>query len=54
MASQVVDLSGIAEFDSYTRGYHAYSASDVGSPVVREILLLNVLHVPDLILNNHL
>ena len=38
MASQVVELDGVAEFDSYIRGYHAYR--DIWSPVVREILLL--------------
>ena len=38
MASQVVELDVVAEFDSYIRGYHAYR--DVWSPVVGEILLL--------------
>ena len=38
MASQVVELDGVAEFDSYIRGYHAYR--DIWSPVVGEILLL--------------
>ena len=38
MASQVVELDGVAEFDSYIRGYHTYS--DIWSPVVGEILLL--------------
>ena len=38
MASEVVDLSGVAEFDSHIRGYHTYS--DVWSPVAGEILLL--------------
>ena len=38
MASQVIELDGVAGFDSYIRGYHAYR--DIWSPVVREILLL--------------
>ena len=38
MVSQVVELDGVAEFDSYIRGYHAYR--DIWSPVVGEILLL--------------
>ena len=38
MASQVVELVGVAEFDSYIRGYHAYR--DIWIPVVGEILLL--------------
>ena len=38
MASQVVELDGVAQFDSYIRGYHAYK--DIWSPVVGEILLL--------------
>ena len=38
MASQVVELDGVAELDSYIRGYHAYT--DIWSPVVGEILLL--------------
>ena len=38
MASQVVELDRVAEFDSYIRGYHAYR--DIWSPVVGEILLL--------------
>ena len=38
MASQVVELDRVAEFDSYIRGYHAYI--DIWSPVVGEILLL--------------
>ena len=38
MASQVVELDEVAEFVSYTRGYHAYR--DIWSPVVGEILLL--------------
>ena len=36
MASQVVELDGVAELDSYIRGYHAYT--DIWSPVVGEIL----------------
>ena len=38
MASQVVELDGVAEFDSYIRRYHAYR--DIWSQVVGEILLL--------------
>ena len=38
MASQVVELDGVAEFDSYIREYHAYR--DIWSPVVGEIMLL--------------
>ena len=38
MASQVVELDGVAEFDSYIRGYRAYR--NIWSPVVGEILLL--------------
>ena len=38
MASQVVELDGVAEFDSYIRGYHA--CRDIWSQVVGEILLL--------------
>ena len=38
MVSQVVELDGVAEFDSYIRGYNAYK--DIWSPVVGEILLL--------------
>ena len=40
MASEVVELDGVAEFHSYMyiRGYHAYR--NIWSPVVREILLL--------------
>ena len=38
MASQVVELVGVAEFDVYIRGYDAYR--DIWSPVVGEILLL--------------
>ena len=37
MASQVVELDGVAEFDSYIRGYHAHR--DIWSLVVGEILL---------------
>ena len=38
MVSQVIELDGIAEFDSYIRGCHAYR--DIWSPVVGEVLLL--------------
>ena len=38
IASQVVELDRVTEFDSYIRGYHAYR--DIWSPVVEEILPL--------------
>ena len=38
MASQIVELDGVAELDSYIRGYHAHR--DIWSPVVGETLLL--------------
>ena len=38
MTSQVVELDGVAEFDSYIRGYHTYR--DIWSSVVGKILLL--------------
>ena len=38
MASQVVKLDGVAEFESYIRGYHTYR--DIWSRVVGEILPL--------------
>ena len=38
MAFQVIELDGVAEFDSYIRVYHAHR--DIWSPVVGEILPL--------------
>ena len=38
MASEVVKLDGVAEFESYIRGYHTYR--DIWSPGVGEILPL--------------